>query len=189
MLVPFRRLSVIAALLTSVVLVGCREGKTGGGSSAGGSAGALASGTEPPQEIKDHADSSTFRMQTMSNVLGTNYEARPDEFAEARKWLKDAKHRPAKVPRALLEKLVEDFYTAGAEKVYVSGLVVGGDGATSDSLVVLVTPTVHDPRNRVLEVRNKHYASYLPTVGKPELVEPLSRSEESLAAVLVELKY
>jgi len=189
MLVPFRQLSVIAALLASVVLVGCREGKTGGGSSAGGSAGARASGTEPPQEIKDHADSSTFRMQTMSSVLGANYESRPDEFAEARTWLKNARNRPAKVPRTLFEKLVEDFYSAGAENVYVSGLINGDDGATTDGLVVLVSPTEHEPRNRVLEVRNKHYASYLPTVGKPELVEPLSRSEESLAAVLVELKY
>ncbi len=189
MLVPFRRSSIAAGLLLSVALVGCREEKIGGGSSSSGSAGAHGSGSVPPQEIKDHADSVTFRMQSMSSVLGANYESRPDEFAEARTWLKNAQNRPAKVPRAVVEKLVEDFYAAGAEKVYVSGLIIGDDGATCDGLTVLIAPTVHEPRNRVLEVRNKHYASYLPTVGKPELVEPLSRSEASLAAVIVELKY
>ena len=189
MLAPCRRLSLIVALLAPVAFVGCQDGKLPGGPSSAGSAGAQASGTEPPREIKDHADSSTFRMQTMSDLLGANYESRIDEFAEARIWLKNERNRPAKVSRVLLEKLVEDFYAAGATKVYVSGLVGGEDGATSDGLVVLVAPTEHEPRNRVLEVRSKHYASYLPTVGKPELVEPLSRSEASLAAVLVELKY
>lgn len=189
MLAPYRRLSLIVALLAPVAFVGCQDGKLPGGPSSAGSSGAHASGTEPPHEIKDHADSSTFRMQTMSELLGANYESRIDEFAEARVWLKNERNRPAKVPRALLEKLVDDFYAAGATKVYVSGLSVGDDGATSDGLVVLVAPTEHEPRNRVIEVRNKHYASYLPTVGKPELVEPLSRFETSLAAVLVELKY
>ncbi|MBA4019977.1 MAG: hypothetical protein C0483_22660 [Pirellula sp.] len=188
MLVPCHRFLLIAGLLTGACF-GCQDKKSGGGSSSGGSGGAQAANTEPPHEIKDHAESATFRMQTMSSVIGSNYETRVEEYAEARDWLKNDRNRPAKVPRALLEQLVADFYAAGAEKVYVSGLVTGDEGSRSDGLVVLISPTEHEPRNRVLEVRNKHYASYLPTVGKPELVESLSRSEASLAAVIVELKY
>lgn len=183
------RWSFAVGLLLTAAFIGCRDGKSGGGSSSGGSFGTLASSTEPPHDIKDDADSATFRMQTMSSVLGANYESRPDEYVEARAWLKNAKNRPAKVSHDLFVKLVEDLYAAGAEKVYVSGLVPQDEGATSDRLTVLVAPTDHGPRNRVLEVRRKHYASYLPTVGKPELVEPLSNSESGLAAVIVELKY
>lgn len=181
--------SLAVGLLLTAAAVGCRDEKSGGGSSSGGSIGTQASSTEPPREIKDDADSATFRMQTMSSVLGANYEARSDEYAEARTWLKNAENRPAKVSHDLFVKLVEDLYAAGAEKVYVTGLIARDEGATCDGLTVLVAPTEHEPRNRVLEVRRKHYASYLPTVGKPELVEPLSSSESGLAAVIVELKY
>lgn len=176
------------------LLVGCEKkpatvGGSGGGS-APGSAVVAEKRAEKLLDLKDDSESSQFRSTPMAKILGDNFEARPEEYAEARAWLKEPKNRPAKLPHEAVAKLVEELYAAGAEKVYASGLSPLDDGGTkSGSLTVLVSATDDAPRYRVLEIRNKHYAAYLPTVGKVDLVEPLSRSEVGLAAVIIELQH
>ncbi|MGC3969656.1 MAG: hypothetical protein QM775_20685 [Pirellulales bacterium] len=177
-------------VLIATTALGCNSGKAPSGSTGGSPAGSGNSTAPVPVEVEDDAKSRQFRSTPINRILGDNFESRPDEFLEARIWLKDDKNQPAKLEQAAVAKLVEELYQAGAEKVYATGLKPNDKGGTtSDAIIALVSAADDGPRHRVLEVRNRHYAAYLPTVGKADLVESLSRTEVGLSAVVVELKH
>jgi hypothetical protein len=170
-----------------ILCTGCNSGKSAGGSGGGSPGGSAA---EAPRELKDNADSKQFVSTPMTKIIGDNFATRPDEYREARDWLKDSKNKPVKLERAVVVKLVDDLYAAGATTVYAAGLKPTDDGGvTSSSLVALVSATDDVLRGRVLEVRNKHYAAYLPTVGKVDLVKDLSKNEIGLAVIEIELQH
>jgi hypothetical protein len=182
-----RNHSIACLVVIFAASIGCNSGKSAGGSS-GGSAGGSAATAQ--REIKDDADSKQFVSTSMTRIIGDNFASRTDEYREARTWLKEPKNKPVKLERSVVEKLVEDLYAAGATTVYAAGLKptdVGG--VTSSSLVALVSATDDALRGRVLEVRNKHYAAYLPTIGKVDLVKDLSNNEVGLAVVEIELQH
>lgn len=182
-----RHLQLVYVVLISALCVGCNSGKPAGGSSGGSAAGSAAT---VPRELKDNADSKQFVSTPMTKILGDNFSSRTDEYREAREWLKEPKNKPVKLDRAVVAKLVDDLYAAGATTVYAAGLKPTDDGGvTSSSLVALVSAVDDAIRSRVLEVRNKHYAAYLPTVGKVDLVKDLSNNEVALAVIEIELQH
>ncbi|MBL9085236.1 MAG: hypothetical protein JNK76_25750 [Planctomycetales bacterium] len=182
-----RHTHFLSVVLSSLLCIGCNSGKSAGGSN-GGSPGGSATTAQP--EMKDDADSKQFVSTSMTKIIGDNFSSRTDEYREARDWLKDSKNRPVKLERAVVVNLVDDLYAAGATTVYAAGLKPTDDGGvTSSSLVALVSATDDVLRGRVMEVRNKHYAAYLPTVGKVDLVKDLSNNEVGLAVVEIELQH
>ena len=173
------RIRVAAAI--ALVCLGC-DSKQPPHADTGGSAAAA-------KELKDDRHSPTFQAQSITKIMQDNYEERQREFVEAKLWLGEANHVPGQLAKATAEKLVADLYAAGALKVFAADFKPDGDKTVAESFYALVPATNDAVRSKVEAVRANHYRTYLPTVGKSELVGPLTKADAVAAVVVIDLKH
>src|SRR5262245_36274474 len=122
--------------LAAVVLLfsfGCEDEQAGAPAAGGGIAGAL------PLEQ---------RLEKAGDVIMAS-----DKKAEAREWLKDDNHVLFKFRegKAGLAKIVDEFYAAGAEKVYIGDIQTEA-GKDFAGTVLVVLPKDAAARSKLFEI-------------------------------------
>lgn len=120
------------------------------------------------------AQTTAEQLDQIAKLSADQFDMQKETFVEARAWLKDAKHTIAndKLKKDDVVKLVDDLYTAGALRVYLTAITPTGDGQAAPALMAVVggQPAV---RTKAFEAVNTFIKTLTTAEGKPQLTETL----------------